>query len=180
MPKIVDREAYRLELAVRAVDVFAEHGYNGLGMRGIAEALGISKSALYHYFPTKKDLFAASTEIITQDHTLYGTSADGPLPATSEQAVMGMLAVLDERFRGELVLLLDYTKDQTEQEIAADPLLKKADGKFLAELEKVVGQSNAQQAYALMMGGLMRRLFNGQATSLQEIADWILSLPEDE
>ena len=59
MPKIIDRDAYRAELAGKAIAVFTEHGYNGLGMRGIAEAIGVSKSALYHYFPTKKDLFSS-------------------------------------------------------------------------------------------------------------------------
>ncbi len=86
MPKIVDREAYRSELIAKAVDIFSEHGLNGLGMRGIAEALGVSKSALYHYFSSKEELFTACTEFVLEPHSLYGVESHSPLPEDSKQA----------------------------------------------------------------------------------------------
>ena len=178
MPKIIDRDAYRAELAGKAIAVFTEHGYNGLGMRGIAEAIGVSKSALYHYFPAKKDLFSACTELVTQEQNLYGNGIDAAVPETPDQKVLTLLANLDARFRGELVLMLDYTRERSAQDIAGDALLRKADNRFIGELAKVVGSAKATQAYALVMGGLMTRLLNGQQTSLEEIADWILTLSE--
>jgi predicted transcriptional regulator len=59
MPKNVDHDAYRLELAQKAARLFSKQGFAGLGMRSIAKELGISKSALNHYFPTKKGLLLA-------------------------------------------------------------------------------------------------------------------------
>lgn len=39
--------------------LFALHGYRGLSMRAIAEAVGISKAGIYYHFRDKEDLFTA-------------------------------------------------------------------------------------------------------------------------
>ena len=36
---------------------FAQHGFVAVGMRGLAQDLSLSKSALFHHFPTKLDLY---------------------------------------------------------------------------------------------------------------------------
>lgn len=176
MPKIVDREAYRQELATKAIDIFSEHGFNGLGMRGIAEALGISKSALYHYFKTKEELFTACTELVLQPHSLYGVSENNQIPENKAQALTALLSSLDARFQGEMVVLLDYVKNRDSQDIASDTLLRMADNTFLNELSNIVGEANANQAYALIMGGLLLRLLNGKQTEIDEISGWISAL----
>jgi TetR/AcrR family transcriptional regulator, cholesterol catabolism regulator len=40
----------------KAADVFFERGFNGTSMRDIAEATGLLKGSLYHYFDSKSDL----------------------------------------------------------------------------------------------------------------------------
>lgn len=179
MPKIVDRNAYRQELATKAVDIFSEHGFNGLGMRGIAEALGVSKSALYHYFPSKEELFSACTELVLEPQSLYDLEEGSSIPKDKKQATIALISSLDNRFKGEMTVLLDYVKNKDNQDIANDTLLKMADTKFLRELSKIVGESNANQAYALLYGGLMIRLLNGKQTPIEEIASWILDLSTD-
>lgn len=176
MPKVVDKEAYRQELALKAIDIFSEHGFNGLGMRGIAEALGVSKSALYHYFPSKEELFAASTKLVLQPHNLYGVAHSSDIPEDKEQAALALVSTLDSRFKGEMVVLLDYVKNRDSQDVASDSLLQMADKNFLRELSKIVGESKANQAYALLFGGLMIRLLNGKQTKVEEIASWIVNL----
>lgn len=42
-----------------AVAIFSERGYNGTSMREIAEALNITKAALYYHFPGKAEIFSA-------------------------------------------------------------------------------------------------------------------------
>lgn len=42
-----------------AAVLFAEAGFHGTGMRHIAEKAGVSIGALYHYFPSKEDVFLA-------------------------------------------------------------------------------------------------------------------------
>ncbi|WP_375748431.1 TetR/AcrR family transcriptional regulator [Vibrio sp. HN007] len=176
MPKIVDREAYRNELIAKAVDIFSEHGLNGLGMRGIAEALGVSKSALYHYFSSKEELFTACTEFVLEPHSLYGIDSKASLPEDKNQAIIQLLTALDNRFKGEMTVLLDYVKNRDSKDVANDELLQMADNRFLTELIKVVGEEHANQAYALVLGGLMARMLNGNQTQIEEIASWVLQL----
>lgn len=178
MPKVIDHDAYRQELAAKAVEVFTEHGYNGLGMRGIAEAIGVSKSALYHYFPTKKELFSACTELILQPQYMYGTAEDEPVPQDKNAAVLGLLSELDKRYQGELTLLLDYIKEIGGGNVIADPLLSKANEGYTAELSKLVGSAASEKAYATILGGLLLRMLNGNQTSLNEIASWVTSMSD--
>lgn len=47
------------EVLVRAIPLFAEHGYDGVSMRDVAAAVGISAPALYHHFSDKQALYLA-------------------------------------------------------------------------------------------------------------------------
>lgn len=53
----------RLEILRRAAEVFREKGFQGAGMREIAEGLGLAPGALYYYFPSKMDLLYACQAI---------------------------------------------------------------------------------------------------------------------
>ena len=45
------RRDLRAEILVQATPLFIAHGYRGLSMRQIAEAVGVTKAALYYCFP---------------------------------------------------------------------------------------------------------------------------------
>jgi len=45
-----------------ASQLFIQQGYHGLSMRQIAEAVGVSKAALYYHFKDKEELFLAILE----------------------------------------------------------------------------------------------------------------------
>lgn len=57
MPKIIDHGRYRQQLLQRATAVFVSRGYAEVSMREIATAIEVSTGTLYHYFPSKEDLF---------------------------------------------------------------------------------------------------------------------------
>jgi len=61
MPKIVDHEQRRAELASTAVEVFARQGFEETAMLDIAEAAGVAKGSLYRYFTSKDDLLSYIT-----------------------------------------------------------------------------------------------------------------------
>lgn len=42
-----------------ALELFAERGYHGTGIRQLAERAGLSSASLYHYMGTKEDLLVA-------------------------------------------------------------------------------------------------------------------------
>lgn len=71
-----ERRGQLLELAV---GLFARHSFDELSMAGIAREAGISKALLYHYFPSKQELFEAT---LTQAAEEVGriTEPDPALP----------------------------------------------------------------------------------------------------
>lgn len=55
----------RLEKA--ALELFGEHGYDATSISAIGARAGITKSVLYHYFPSKADLYEAVCSQQTAD-----------------------------------------------------------------------------------------------------------------
>jgi AcrR family transcriptional regulator len=49
----------RTRILAEATRLFMAYGYNGISMREIAEAVGVSKAGLYYHFKDKEDLFLA-------------------------------------------------------------------------------------------------------------------------
>lgn len=62
--------------------LFARRGYAAVGMSEIAEAVGLSKSSLFHHFPTKAQLYAATTDRILRviEQSLTTALAGGGTP----------------------------------------------------------------------------------------------------
>ena len=54
-----ERRAQLLDAGAR---VFTKRSYDDASMAEVARAAGISKGLLYHYFPSKRDLFVATLE----------------------------------------------------------------------------------------------------------------------
>ena len=60
--KLVQHSAPRTRVLDAALDLFAEHGVSGTSLQMIADAVGITKAAVYHQFRTKDDIVIAVTE----------------------------------------------------------------------------------------------------------------------
>jgi AcrR family transcriptional regulator len=73
----------RRQLLDRAVELFAEHGYDELSMARIAKEAGISKPLLYHYFPGKRQLFEAALAQAAEEH-LARVATDPKADATTQ------------------------------------------------------------------------------------------------
>ncbi len=68
----------RRQLLAAGAKLFASHAFEEISMRQIAEAAGVSKPLLYHYFPSKDDLFiAAVTEASSELQALIEPSGKG-------------------------------------------------------------------------------------------------------
>jgi AcrR family transcriptional regulator len=64
------RRAQILELAKRA---FSDRAYDDVSIDDLAQVAGISKGLLYHYFPTKRDLYVAGLREIADELVLAVT-----------------------------------------------------------------------------------------------------------
>jgi AcrR family transcriptional regulator len=68
----------RRQLLDAGAELFAEHSFEEISMREIAKAAGVSKPLLYHYFPSKIDLFkAAVAEKAEELQRLIAPSGEG-------------------------------------------------------------------------------------------------------
>ncbi|HZU19347.1 MAG TPA: helix-turn-helix domain-containing protein [Candidatus Dormibacteraeota bacterium] len=47
-------EEQRQRILEAATVLFTEHGFEGTGLRAIAEAAGLRPGSLYHYFPPRR------------------------------------------------------------------------------------------------------------------------------
>jgi len=60
MTRIVKEAAVRRrEILDTALELFADHGFDGTSVNRIIEAIGISKGAFYHHFRSKDDILTA-------------------------------------------------------------------------------------------------------------------------
>lgn len=59
-PCAVDPGETRKRLILEARRLFAEIGYDATTNRLVADAVGITTGAIYHYFPSKKDMYIAA------------------------------------------------------------------------------------------------------------------------
>jgi AcrR family transcriptional regulator len=64
MPRIIQeyKGEVRKKIVEAAYTLFLHKGYHGTTMTAIADSLGVTKTALYQYFPGKEDLYAAVSE----------------------------------------------------------------------------------------------------------------------
>lgn len=69
----------RIEQVRRAaVEVFGQHGLRGTSMAMIAEAVGVSRPALYQWFENREDVFRAAMELVLDE------SADAAVAALEQ------------------------------------------------------------------------------------------------
>lgn len=77
------REAFRAELAREAVDLFVDHGFDGITVEELAKQLGISRATFFRYFGSKEDVVVVSTErsgAHYADALLQADASDTPSP----------------------------------------------------------------------------------------------------
>src|SRR3954466_7955473 len=81
-------EERREQLLSVGARLFSESPYDEVWIEQVAEIAGVSRGLMYHYFPTKRDFFAAIVERESQ-HLLDVTAPDSTLPI-QEQIAAGL------------------------------------------------------------------------------------------
>jgi len=128
--------------------LFAKRGYAGIGLREVAEVVGLGKSSLFHHFGSKPELYAAvAARILTRiEARLIRTLAAGGDPVTRL-----------ERWLDELVDLL-----------AANPTYARLLLRSLFEDDDLPGdmpeEIDAHQAIERMMASVGTLLREGMST----------------
>jgi AcrR family transcriptional regulator len=79
---------FRTELCKVATERFAKHGYEGVTMRQLAEALGCSPKTPYRYFKDKADILAT---VRAQAFTRFGDALEKAASGSTDPAERGRL-----------------------------------------------------------------------------------------
>jgi AcrR family transcriptional regulator len=79
MPKIVDPHAQRRQIRRAARDVFSRRGLAGTGLAQVADAAGMGRSSLYHYYPDKESLVRDLVrDLLAAEESLFERAARAP------------------------------------------------------------------------------------------------------
>ena len=140
MPKIVDRDAYRLELLSKSFELFARHGYTNVSMRGIAEALGISTGALYHYFSSKQEFFTQIAFILSQSDISKITNLMAQCSSIEERLTLFFVHIREdeEAILNSLLFFADFYRLNLNEDMDND-FIKGALDSYHEVLVNIVG-----------------------------------------
>ncbi|MDQ3719502.1 MAG: TetR/AcrR family transcriptional regulator, partial [Actinomycetota bacterium] len=117
------------QLLELGADLFASHSYDELSMARIAREAGISKALLYHYFPSKRELFVATLQQSASEVESL-TEPDPELPplealSVSLDAFLGWIEehpvaygkLMESSHQSEVRDLVSDIRDRTSQRI---------------------------------------------------------------
>jgi AcrR family transcriptional regulator len=102
-----ERRAQLLDLGAH---LFSIHSYDGLSVDDIAQAAGISKGLLYHYFPSKRDFYvetirAAAAQLIQETTSAVESDLNRP-PLERARSAIGAYLDYAERHGSAFSTLL--------------------------------------------------------------------------
>ncbi len=137
-----------------AESLFAVGGYSAVGMRQLAASVGLSKSALFHHFPTKSELYADVLDRVLErlEHAL-GEDEEGDPGARLDRWIASVVGTLAEDAPAARLLmraLVDeepfpaFVLEATERELMA----------FEARLVRII-----ERFRALLEEGITRGIF---------------------
>jgi AcrR family transcriptional regulator len=125
--QVDERRRQLLEAGAR---VFTERSYDDASMAEVARAAGISKGLLYHYFPSKRDLFVATLEAAAAELREI-TQPDPALPIPEQ-----LVTVLDA--------YLSWIEDHADS--------------YVKLLESATGSDDVRSYMAQMRGNTVERM----------------------
>lgn len=97
----------RGEIVAAARETFAEKGFDGTSLRGVARTAGVDAALVHHYFDSKESLFVEAMQLPVDPRMIAAQLWDGPIDQVGERLVRTFLTVWDApQSRGSLQALL--------------------------------------------------------------------------
>jgi AcrR family transcriptional regulator len=118
-----------------ALELMAERGVRGMGMRDLAAAAGCNVATLYYYFPSKRDLLAA----VLADRG-YLEELAGPPPVPPGTDPVATLAALLEQAWLAMVDLEDYVRLMLGEALRGEPLAREVGSELLERTEATLAR----------------------------------------
>jgi AcrR family transcriptional regulator len=176
MPKVSQEhlDARRAEILEGARRAFARHGYEGATVSRLEEEIGLSRGAIFHYFPSKLDLFA---ELAIADNRRY----QQVLTEQGVEAVLRALADADPDWLTVLVetevrlwhdpeferRMLATTEDQ--DALLESFALAQVEGRLRTDIEL----TQLVDFASIIVNGLALRVAGGDATNIDSVVQLV-------
>ncbi|MES5483946.1 TetR/AcrR family transcriptional regulator [Bradyrhizobium sp. INPA03-11B] len=158
-----DYDDKRLSMLHRAAELFAASGYVGTSMNTIADACGVSKALLYHYYPDKEailfDILSSHLETLVTAVRKASASAGDPV----------------ERFRTIVATLLElyrHADAEHQVQIASLKLLPKDKQQPLLASERILVGIMSDALAAAVPAAKQKRVLKPLTMSVFGMLNW--------
>ena len=122
--------ARQAQIRDRARDIFARHGYRKTTIADIGRACGLGKAALYHYFPSKEEIFA---EVVRSEAGKVLAQIRAAV-ATADDPKAQLVAMVRTSFKAVSVIVSELIEHRSAAELRDSlPLAARTLQEFLGE-----------------------------------------------
>ncbi|GIN71985.1 HTH-type transcriptional regulator PksA [Bacillus sp. J14TS2] len=174
MPKIVDHEKRKRQIAEATWKVILEQGMEGATVRNIAKEAGLSLGALRYYFSTQDELFVYAMKLVKENATeRINKIAASELPAFEKvMAILLEIVPVDAQTMAEMEVwfaYVFYTRHKEDIFAAKEDVIFKGMEKLLLYLRQqqvlragVDIEIETERLYALIDGLALHALLEPQ------------------
>jgi AcrR family transcriptional regulator len=170
MPKLVDRDARREELASALWRLVLRDGIEAASLRRVAAEAGWSTGSLRHYFPTQSELLSFAMELVVARVTeRVGAIRPAADPRETAERVLHEVLPLDAERHAEMQVWLAFTaRSLVEPELRAlrDEAHSGLRGLCLTAVELLGGgECDAERVHALIDGLALHAVLDPAVTT---------------
>ncbi|GAA5164942.1 TetR/AcrR family transcriptional regulator [Pseudonocardia eucalypti] len=140
-----DAAATREAILRSALVAFTRHGYDGVGVREIARAAGVTAMLVNRYFGTKEGLFAEVVEVAFAERTLIADDVE----SLTRFAAAGLVAAEPRSVDGFLLMLRSVANPR-----ATEILRAAIEAHFQRPLQALLPGAGARERAALFLSVL--------------------------
>lgn len=164
--------ATRQAILSSAVAAFTRHGYDGVGVRDIAAAAGVTAMLVNRYFGSKEGLFTEVVEVAFAPPTMVPAASEQLARTTAEALVMRTDPAADHL--GPFELMLRSAANPRAAEIIRSGIERHVGARFAGALDGPDVHERAELGLALLAGVWLMRTVIG-TPALQQAKQHLLT-----
>ena len=155
----VRRTPAQMRILRAALDLFADHGVSGTSLQMIADAVGVTKAAVYHKFKTKEEIVTAvaEMELAKLEDALEAAEAQADGVAARKVLLTEVVAMAVERRRWVMALQNDPVMVRV---LGEHPPLRELITRLYAILLDESDDTEARISAALFSGAIAGTVIN--------------------
>ncbi len=176
----------RLKIVKAAVELFSRHGYHGTTIAELAQAIGRTSGAIFHYFPSKEAILEAVVAWLARGFKAYSDVAD-QAQTGSYLVVEAVMELMQDHYRRSPEATICLAALATEFAGSNHPIEKRLKetyelfmDSFARSLCNHPGIKNPRAAAVAFLGSVqgvaIQGLLREREIGIEELADAYLSM----